>query len=544
MRLFTQRHSRIEAARRQKAKRASAMRFRPKLETLEDRQMLSAGALDPTFGNGGIASLAASNDGGARAVAVYSDAQSGTAGDVVAVNVNKQLVDFAVARYSPNGAPDSSFGNNGEVHTSFDTSHGSAGAVTVAIQTDGKVVAAGFATGTTKRGASRDFALARYNVNGSLDRTFGAGGEVTTNFSGGKTVATGSNDTVVAMLVQSDGKIVLVGSTIAPHSQIQDMALARYNANGSLDSTFGGGGKVITSHTLIPGGVDRMGSTQVLDAALQTDGKILLSGVTQRTTTAPWTFASFVARYNTNGTLDTSFGNGGFSVLSASSGGTVGMGHLAVEPNGEIVVTNMHNLVLLHADDGIDTSFADPVLSRAGDGTPSPGFVALEPDGDIVVGGGFNRVVSRFLPDGTPDATFGSGGVVTLPSSITATALAIQPDGKIDLAASSDGLAVARLLPGEPQIGSLTADVNADGSLTLTASNLSDNNPNAVVTQVAFYAEDSGGTTTLLGYGTQTSPGVWTFTARLSAGTYTLSAVAEDSYGVFGDPLGINETLN
>jgi hypothetical protein len=129
---------------------------------------------------------------------------------------------------------------------------------------------------------------------------------------------------------------------------------------------------------------------------------------------------------------------------------------------------------------------------------------------------------------------------VTLSSGFSA--LAIQPDGRIDLA--GNGFIVDRLLASEPQVGSLTAGINPDGTVTLTASNIIDSNPNASITQVAFYAEGSSGTTTLLGYGTQTSNGVWTFTVSLPPGTYTLSAQAEDSYGVFGGPLGISETLS
>ena len=78
----------------------------------------------------------------------------------------------------------------------------------------------------------------------------------------------------------------------------------------------------------------------------------------------------------------------------------------------------------------------------------------------------------------------------------------------------------------------------AGSSTTLTVSNIQDANPNATITQVAFYVQING-TNTLLGYGTQTSPGVWnlTFTVNLAPGTYTLFAQAEDSYGVFGDPV-------
>ncbi|HKB40230.1 MAG TPA: hypothetical protein VKD72_27620, partial [Gemmataceae bacterium] len=103
-----------------------------------------------------------------------------------------------------------------------------------------------------------------------------------------------------------------------------------------------------------------------------------------------------------------------------------------------------------------------------------------------------------------------------------------------------------------PQIGSFTASPNpgaAGSDLTLTASNITDANPGAGITQVAFYQDSNGdgtlepGTDTLLGYATQTSPGVWTFTGSLASGTYTLFAQAEDSYGVFSDPLATTEQV-
>jgi hypothetical protein len=99
-----------------------------------------------------------------------------------------------------------------------------------------------------------------------------------------------------------------------------------------------------------------------------------------------------------------------------------------------------------------------------------------------------------------------------------------------------------------PQIGSVTASPNplaTGSSLTLTASNISDEIPSATITQVTFYYFDGSGTKQVLGYGTQNSPGVWTltFTVSLTSGTYTVYAQAEDNYGVSGDPLGLTLTV-
>jgi hypothetical protein len=107
---------------------------------------------------------------------------------------------------------------------------------------------------------------------------------------------------------------------------------------------------------------------------------------------------------------------------------------------------------------------------------------------------------------------------------------------------------LSRYLPSESEIGSFTANPNpvtAGSVTTLTASNITDGNANSTITQVAFYYYDSTGTKQILGYGTQTSPGVWTFnfTVNLTPGPYTIYAQAEDSYGVFGDPLALTLTV-
>jgi hypothetical protein len=141
---------------------------------------------------------------------------------------------------------------------------------------------------------------------------------------------------------------------------------------------------------------------------------------------------------------------------------------------------------------------------------------------------------------------------VGVASSDTALGIAIQPDGKVVVAGyaqvgSYDQFVVLRYLPSAPQIGSFTASPNpvtSGSSTTLIAANLTDGNPNSTIAQVAFYVQING-INTLLGYGTQTSPGVWTFnyTVSLAPGNYTLTAQAEDSYGVFGDLMALTLTV-
>src|SRR5262249_22737625 len=161
-----------------------------------------------------------------------------------------------------------------------------------ALQTDGKLVAVGY---TTSVWGSQDFALARYNADGTLDTTFGTGGKVTTDFSGG-------NDLAYGVALQTDGKIVAAGDTTSGGGG-KNIALARYNANGSPDTTFGSGGKVTTDVS----GTDDVAN----DVVLQSDGKIVVAGYTI-TGGGKERFA--VVRYTVSGSLDTSFNGTGIAV--------------------------------------------------------------------------------------------------------------------------------------------------------------------------------------------------------------------------------------
>ncbi len=524
--------------------------FRPTLEAMEDRCLMSAGALDPTFGSGGMATPPASTAHGiANALAIYPDnqsnAQAATAGDVVAAGYvwKGNALAFGLARFTENGQADATFGAKGEVTTTLKSSPSSE-AYAVAIQGDGKIVAAGTAyPGTTGNSV---FALARYNVNGSLDSTFGSKGEVTTTLTGGSTTA--SNDYARAMFLQPDGKIVVAGTIVPSTGTAVSIGLARYNPNGTLDATFGSGGTVVISHTVIPGSLidPTYGRTWIGNAVVQADGKILVAGYTQVTGYPNRTSnEAFVVRYNSNGTLDTSFGAGGVVALPPQylSTANTPVGEVALEPSGEIVLTGFNQLALLHADGSFDPAFGNGGIAPNGLGS-----VALEPNGDIVTAAtDVNGQVNRFLPDGTPDTTFGNGGSVTpFPapySGYLVTAFAVQPDGKIDVASGFD---VGRLLPSEPQIGSFTASaysVTAGSNVLLTASNITDANPNSTIRQVEFYYFDNLGNKVTLGTATTGTGGALSAPVTvpsLPAGIYTIYAQAEDSYGVLGDPLALD----
>jgi len=178
----------------------------------------------------------------------------------------------------------------------------------VALQPDGKIVMAGLIlTGTYE-----DFLVLRYNVDGSPDTSFGTGGAVTTPIG-----SYGSEAYAVA--IQSDGKIVVAGHTFFSYPNYDDFSLVRYNTDGSLDVSFGSGGKVTTA----------IGPTndRGYDVAIQPDGKLLVVGYCD-TGGVAW------CGINADGSLDASFGAGG-RVVSGIGDGARGV---ALQSDGRIVV--------------------------------------------------------------------------------------------------------------------------------------------------------------------------------------------------------------
>ena len=354
----------------------------------------------------------------------------------------------AVALAAP-GDLDPSFGTGGIVITSFG---GSDVASAVVIQPDGKLVVAG----RTNIAGNTVFALARYNPNGGLDPTFGTGGLVTTDF--------GSTDQAFAVALQGDGKIVTAGR------RGSDVIVARYNADGSVDSSFGSTtGRVITN----------FGATeQALALVLQPDGKIVVAGRTNRP--APnGNFDFALARYEAAGTLDLTFGTAG--LVTTDFGGSVDRAFaMALQPDGKLVVAGDSDanfaLARYNSNGSLDPGFGTggKVITSFG-GTDQASAVILQPDGKIVVAGQTDTGVSidfalaRYLPDGSLDGAFGSGGRVT--TNFTGTsddlgaAVVLQSDGKIVVGGTSeDNFALARYTPG----GALDTTFGSAGTGTVT----------------------------------------------------------------------------
>jgi uncharacterized delta-60 repeat protein len=385
------------------------------------------GSLDTSFAGGKVVIPAGASDDYAYAMALQAD------GKVVVVGrAAEHRGDFALIRLERDGAPDATFGSGGKVLTDF--AGESETALAVAVQADGKLVVAGT---TTVAGSGQDFALARYNPDGSLDAGFGAGGKVTTAFSG-------DSDTAYALVIQPDGKLVVGGDTNQGSSATgQDFALARYNTDGSLDGGFGTGGKTITSVAQFSG------RDSIYALTLQTVGgetRIVAAG-------GEGDFS--VARYLANGTLDPSFGVGGTGKVAALMGSTIGAARaVRVTADNKLVVAGhvSHDfaLVRLDADGKVDASFGlSPTPGRVVTPVQTSNWdeaqgLAIESDGRLVVAGwayegnssAGNFAVVRYQPDGALDTTFGGTGIVLTPVAQgtkpdQASAVLLQTDDRI-----------------------------------------------------------------------------------------------------------------
>jgi uncharacterized delta-60 repeat protein len=375
------------------------------------------GDLDPSFGTGGIArpgdAVSAAN-----AMVLQADGRIVLAGSTAGTGF-----DWRLTRLNPDGLPDAGFGTGGVVTTDFGGDYDIANAV--ALQPDGRIVVAG--TEGASSGIDRDFAVARYNPDGSLDTGFGAGGRVTVSLAAGP-------DDPFGVVVQPDGRIVVAGIAAG------DFGVLRLNADGTFDASFGSGGSVRT---------DVAPQDYVRAVVVQPDGRIVVGGGSG--SGASGTFS--LVRHLTDGSLDPTFGPGGV-VRTDVAPGLEFIYAMARQPDGRIVVTGpvtaLDFAVARYEPDGdLDPTFGfgGIVLTDFAGGFDIPSAIAVQPDGRIVVagsaggasGGAEDFALARYLPGGTLDPSFGTGGKVTTNTSggsDVANALALQRDGRI-LAAGS-----------------------------------------------------------------------------------------------------------
>jgi uncharacterized delta-60 repeat protein len=361
-------------------------------ERLESRQLLSAGDIVPSFGSEGLVSGDLFPGGSASAVAVQADGKVIAGGTTGQVPGGGMVGEFALARFNSNGSLDRTFGVDGRVITNLGISFQGIGAV--AVQKDGKIVAAGF--------SGRDFALVRYLPSGQLDKTFGSNGIQDVPFSG--------QAAITAIALQPNGKIDVAGSALNTIDQ-QRFALAQFTTSGQLDPTFGMHGITTTTFPNTGGMADAM--------VIQPNGDLIVAGGSDAGNA---TFDFTLARYTPAGKLDTAFGTGGIVVDTSLGAGS--FSGVALKSNGQIIAdgsdVNSNAVVTRFQSNGkIDRSFGkDGVATITYFGPLVTSAVLMQKSGDIVVVGTAIQpqrdftdstfFAARFTPAGAVDNSFGN----------------------------------------------------------------------------------------------------------------------------------------
>lgn len=373
-----------------------------------------------------------------------------TAGDTV-LTVSDLTTDLApvsqpITVSSPlaSNTLDDSFHGNGKVITTM-TEYTSGVFTSIAIQPDGKIIAGGYATSSDER---EDFVIARYSTEGFLDESFGTHGTVTTK------ISDFYYNEFKSIALQPDGKILATGVSFH-NSNDSSIFLARYHSYGELDESFGSNqnGKVSVS----------LGGTNetAYAIALQSDHKVIVAGSTFLNST----YQFGLARYNSDGTLDRSFGESGTGLVNTPIGGyNDSIQSLVLQRDGKIIVagysstsTYSHFVIARYTSNGVlDSSFGSNMNGKVvfdfdNNTRNYATSVAIQSDEKIVVAGysytgapnQSQFAVARYTPDGLPDSSFGASQTGKVKTQIRAsggdhaTSVRIQPDGKMILAGYS-----------------------------------------------------------------------------------------------------------
>jgi uncharacterized delta-60 repeat protein len=452
------------------------------LEKLEERALPSAGSLDTTFGTAGQVITAfpgyqaIGNDAtvlpDGKILVVGQAETGGSSSDFLLGSPTPSYI--VLARFNADGSLDTSFGTSGKVITPIGTAFQD-DAPHVKVLTNGNILVG--TTGEPSGSPDLQFLLVQYVSDGSLDMGFGNGGldyvYLGSQYSPTRNLSGAFN---LAMAVQGDGKIVLGGNEGFDEGTY---ALVRCKTDGTLDTSFCSGGEVITNWPL-------SGNVIASLAIQSTDGKILATGGTLNGNASSLT----LARYNTDGSLDNTFGAGGKVITNYAIGGPGANGAdayaVTVQSDGKIlqagtIFTNNGNefaLVRYNSDGSLDSAFGGGGVALSdvgGSGLDYAGSLAVQKDGRILLtatrtNGAVQRDFSleRFNPDGSIDSSFGSNGVadtdvgsahLSLPATLATTPL--LADGRILLVGgASDGtageLALVRYLGDDPQLGAAT----------------------------------------------------------------------------------------
>lgn len=317
-----------------------------------------------------------------------------------------------IHRFHPDGTPDESFGTDGIAFSNNYDFHN----IAIVLQDDGKIITAGYDNN------QYDYMVARFNANGELDTSFGNEGIVIEHV--------GFVDKCNGLILQPDSKIIIAGYSD------NNLSMLRFNNDGTLDITFGEVGKVTASFA------DQIVNIQ--DAVLLDDGKIILGG-------SVWiegVLHFLLSRFNADGTLDESFGTGGYTTTGDEPLYYEGF-DVAIQEDDKIIVAGYigssiedFGMVRYHPDGSIDTEFGeDGIVVTDGLGDEDQiKEIAIQPDGKIIAAGYFGTemytefAVARYNIDGSIDNTFGDAGKLTTEFggyNDLALSVELQPDGKI-----------------------------------------------------------------------------------------------------------------
>jgi uncharacterized delta-60 repeat protein len=339
-------------------------------------------------------------------------------------------VDFALVRYNPNGSLDTTFSGDGKLLTDFG---GDDTAYDVAIQPDGKIVVSGVTRVPKQTSISNDLAVARYNSDGTLDTTFDGDGKQTVDFGLDDVWGNGSHG---GLAIRSDGKIIIGG--YIRNNQSLDFAVYRLNSDGSLDETFGGTGVVSIDF--------RAGNYDVASDLLLQNGKIVVGGYTCSSGFNPCDFA--LARLTPNGALDTTFSGDGRQTTNFGSDYDYGAA-LAKQSDGKILLVGSKHptwiaIARYNSDGSLDPTFNGTGKKSIRFGEWAGGSaVQVRGNGKIVIAGtafasgNQDFALVRLHSDGSLDTTFSGDGKARYTNgtnSDSAAALVIQADGKYVLA--------------------------------------------------------------------------------------------------------------
>jgi len=397
----------------------------------------------PVTGTGKLMVPVGSGDARGQSMVVQPDGRLLVAG----YSVNGGTYDFSLIRLNADGTLDTTFDGDGKlivpVGSFADRGH------SMVVQPDGRILVAGYSS----NGSNNDFSLIRVNADGSLDNTFDGDGKLMVQVGSG-------NDEGWSMVVQPDGRILAAGYSW--NGSNNDFSLIRVNADGSLDTSFDGDGKLI-----VPvGTTDDYGWA----TAIQPDGRILVAGYSWNGSNNDFS----LIRLNADGSLDNTFDGDGKLIVPVGGGEDVGY-KLTLQPDGRVLVSGYSfngsnkdfGLIRLNADGTLDTTFDGDgkLIVPVGSSDDFGWATAIQPDGRILVAGYswngsiYDFSLIRLNPDGSLDTSFDGDGKLIVPvgnSDDLGYSVALLPDGRIVMAGKSwngtnDDFSLIR--------------VNADGSL-------------------------------------------------------------------------------